>query len=170
MNKAPFKLFKSDYYEIATDSVCARTILNELILSITVLSLSCEYTNTANCVAIEAPIVFTPNIPIDVDPAVMKTQVKRMVDIPVRVKNINTMMQGYFEQQASVSYCQLIDTQCLLDQDAAPETSTPKEYRIPESVVNTSGGKPNLALLTNISMETFFQGGNQFAGLMENSK
>lgn len=105
------------------------------------------------------------------DAAVMKTQAKRMVDIPVRVKNINTMMQNYFEQQGSVwQYYQLIDTQYPLDQDAAPATSTPIEYRIPESVINKSGGKPNLALLTNISMETFFQGGNQRAGLMENSK
>jgi hypothetical protein len=104
------------------------------------------------------------------DVAVMKTQAKRAVDIPVRVQNINSMMQEYFEQEGSMwQYYQLIDTQYPLNQNAAPATSTATMYNIPESVVNKSGGKPNLALLTNISMETFFQQGNQLAGLMESS-
>lgn len=104
------------------------------------------------------------------DDTIMKTQAKRMVDIPVRVKRINAMMQNYFKQQGSVwQYYQLIDTQYPLDQDAKPSISTSTEYYIPESVVNKPGGKPNLAFLTNISMETFFQDGNQIAGLMENS-
>ncbi|WP_298896477.1 hypothetical protein [uncultured Psychroserpens sp.] len=105
------------------------------------------------------------------DSAQMKTQSKRMVDIPVRVKRINTLMQEYFKQQGSVwQYYQLIDTQYPLDQNAKPGISTDSLYYIPESVVNKPGGKPNLAFLTNISMETFFQGGNQIAGLMENSQ
>lgn len=100
----------------------------------------------------------------------MKTQAKRMVDIPVRVKRINSMMQNYFKQQGSVwQYYQLIDTQYPIDQDVAPATSTKTQFHIPQSVVNKPGGNPNLALLTNISMETFFQKGNQIAGLMENS-
>lgn len=100
----------------------------------------------------------------------MKTQAKRMVDIPVRVKQINTLMQNYFKQQGSVwQYYQLIDTQYPIDQNAKPGISTATTYNIPKSVVNKPGGNPNLALLTNITMETFFQKGNQVAGLMENS-
>ncbi|SDS34408.1 hypothetical protein SAMN04515667_1963 [Formosa sp. Hel1_31_208] len=105
------------------------------------------------------------------DEPVMKTQSKRMVDIPVRVKTINELMRDYFVQEGSVwQYYQLIDTQYPLDQDAAPAMSTASEYHIPESVVNKPGGNPNLTFLTNISMETFFQKGNQIAGLMENSQ
>lgn len=104
------------------------------------------------------------------DTTLMKTQAKRMIAIPVRVKRINTAMQNYLKQEGSVwQYYQLIDTQYPVDQNAKPAISTDSLYAIPESVVNKSGGKPNLAFLTNISMETFFQGGNQIAGLMENS-
>lgn len=104
------------------------------------------------------------------DTSLMKTQSKRMVDIPVRVDRVNKLMQAYFKAQGSVwQYYQLIDTQYPVDQNIKPATSTKTEYYIPNSVVNKPGGKPNLAFLTNISMETFFQQGNQTAGLMENS-
>ncbi|WP_157814153.1 hypothetical protein [Olleya sp. Bg11-27] len=100
----------------------------------------------------------------------MKTQSKRMIDIPVRVRHINSMMQDYFKAQGSVwQYYQLIDTQYPVDQNAKPATSTATAYHLPESVINKSGGVPNIAYLTNITMETFFQQGNQIAGLMENS-
>ncbi|MHA7056538.1 hypothetical protein ACWGOQ_0004920 [Aquimarina sp. M1] len=100
---------------------------------------------------------------------VMKTQAKRMVDIPVRVQRINEKMQTYFKQQKSVwQYYQLIDTQYPLDQNVPPGNHTEEGYKVPESVVNKPGGNPNLALLTNITMETFFQIGNQSAAsLME---
>jgi len=101
---------------------------------------------------------------------VMKTQAKRMIDIPVRVQNINKQMQAYFKQQNSVwQYYELIDTQYPLDQNAIPTISTSTEYIIPGTVTNKPGGDPNLALLTNLTMETFFQTGNQIAGLMETS-
>lgn len=102
---------------------------------------------------------------------VMKTQAKRMVDIPVRVQQINRMMQAYFKSQNSVwQYYQLIDTQYPLDQKAPPAPHEQTDYNVPASVVNKPGGNPNLALLTNISMETFFQKGNQQAGnLIEGS-
>lgn len=100
----------------------------------------------------------------------MKTQAKRMIDIPVRVKRINSRMQDYFKELGSIwQYYQLIDTQYPVDQNIIPGISTKTEYHLPESVINKSGGIPNLAFLTNISMETFFQTGNQVAGLMENS-
>lgn len=102
---------------------------------------------------------------------VLKTQAKRMVDIPQRVKQVNALMQAYFKSQNSVwQYYQLIDTQYPLDQNAKPGPNGPNDYLVPESVVNKPGGRPNLALLTNISMETFFQLGNQPASnLIENA-
>lgn len=102
---------------------------------------------------------------------VMKTQAKRMIDIPVRVQQINQMMQTYFKSQNSVwQYYQLIDTQYPLDQKVPPAPHEQATYKVPESVVNKPGGNPNIALLTNITMETFFQLGNQSAGnLIEGS-
>lgn len=98
-----------------------------------------------------------------------KTQSKRIVDIPVRVQNINAKMQAYFKSVNSVwQYYQLIDTQYPRNQDAPPSSHQEASYKIPESVNNKPGGDPNLALLTNITMETFFQKGNQnAANLME---
>ena len=100
-----------------------------------------------------------------------KTQAKRIVDIPVRVKNINNKMQAYFKSVNSVwQYYQLIDTQYPRNQDAPPTSHTEDGYVIPGSVNNKPGGDPNLALLTNITMETFFQKGNQnAANLMEDN-
>lgn len=95
---------------------------------------------------------------------VFKTQAKRMINIPVRVRDLNMQMQAYFKSQGSVwQYYQLIDTQYPTDQNAAPGNNTEAGYKLPESVTNKPGGKPNLAMLTNITMETFFQGGNQSA-------
>ncbi|CAM3846767.1 MULTISPECIES: hypothetical protein [Flavobacterium] len=95
---------------------------------------------------------------------VMKTQAKRMIDIPVRVQQINQKMQAYFKSQNSVfQYYQLIDTQYPLHQNISPDSHTEEGYKLPGSITNKSGGEPNLAYLTNITMETFFQGGNQSA-------
>lgn len=95
---------------------------------------------------------------------VMKTQAFRMVDIPMRVRKINSKMQAYFAQQESVwQYYQLIDTQYPLDQNIVPAPNDTLTNTVPQSVVNKSGGIPNISLLTNITMETFFQGGNQSA-------
>ncbi|MBL4648689.1 MAG: hypothetical protein JKY03_03085 [Aureispira sp.] len=93
---------------------------------------------------------------------VMKTQSKRMIDIPVRVQQLNKKMQDYLKSKGSVfQYYQLIDTQYPTDQEALPGNHTEEGYQLPASVVNKSGGNPNLTYLTNITMETFFQGGNQ---------
>ena len=93
-----------------------------------------------------------------------KTQAKRMIDIPVRVENINRKMQAYFKSVGSVwQYYRLIDTQYPKDQNALPTPDQESNYTIPGSVNNKPGGNPNLVFLTNITMETFFQGGNQNA-------
>lgn len=101
---------------------------------------------------------------------IKKTQAKRMVDIPIRVQNINQMMQEYFRQQNSVwQYYELVDTQYPLDQNVLPAPNLASDYVLPTSVTNKPGGDPNIALLTNMTMETFFQKGGQGAGgLIEN--
>ena len=47
-----------------------KRILKIALLSIVLFSLSCEKNN--HYVALEAPAAFTPNIPVDVDPALQK--------------------------------------------------------------------------------------------------
>lgn len=95
---------------------------------------------------------------------VMKTQAKRMVDIPIRVQQLNQQMQAFFKSQGSVwQYYQLIDTQYPTDQTIAPAKNQEGDYHLPGAVTNKAGGKPNIPLLTNISMETFFQAGNESA-------
>ena len=99
----------------------------------------------------------------------LKTQAFRMVNIPTRVADINAQMQAYFKQQNSVwQYYQLIDTQYPLHQNMQPSPNSEDDYVLAKSVTNKPGGDPNIALLTNITMETFFQSGNQSASnLME---
>ena len=101
--------------------------------------------------------------------SIMRTQAKRMVDIPVRVQQLNSKMQAYFKKQKSVwQYYELIDTQYPRDQNVGPAPNKESNYHLPKSVTNKPGGDPNLALLTNMTMETFFQKGNQPASdLME---
>ncbi|MFD0963121.1 hypothetical protein [Pseudofulvibacter geojedonensis] len=102
---------------------------------------------------------------------VMKTQAHRMVNIPSRVQRINERMQTYFRQQNSVwQYYELIDTQYPLNQNVPSPPHDDDNYVLPTSVTDKSGGDTNIALLTNITMETFFQKGNQSASnLMENN-
>ncbi|PHS04836.1 MAG: hypothetical protein COA88_13130 [Kordia sp.] len=102
---------------------------------------------------------------------VMKTQAKRMVAIPSRVQRINERMQAYFKQQESVwQYYELIDTQYPLNQNTPAPPHDEDDYILPTSVTDKSGGDTNIALLTNMTMETFFQDGNQSASnLMENN-
>ncbi|MDY8138147.1 hypothetical protein [Aquimarina sp. 2201CG5-10] len=89
-----------------------------------------------------------------------QTQAKRMVDIPKRVRKLNQSLKGYFTKQKSIwRYYELIDTQYPLDQNVKP-ADTSKNV-LPQVVANKPGGDANLALLTNLSMETFFQKGNQ---------
>ena len=89
-----------------------------------------------------------------------RTQAKRMVPIPQRVSNLNNKLKTYFASEKSVwQYYELIDTQYPLDQNALPGNTA----KLPEGVTNKPGGNPNLALLTNITMETFFQAGNENA-------
>ncbi|MFA0964877.1 hypothetical protein AB9P05_23915 [Roseivirga sp. BDSF3-8] len=92
--------------------------------------------------------------------SVLKTQAKRMIDIPRRVEKVNRAMQAYFATQNSPwQYFRLVDTQYPLDQSVPPADPN----NIPEGVLNKPGGDPNIAFLTNMSMETFFQKGNQQA-------
>ena len=51
-----------------------------ILLSIILLASSCDQTNTSNYAVLEAPILFTPNIPVDVDPELQES-LKKAGDI-----------------------------------------------------------------------------------------
>jgi hypothetical protein len=58
-------------------------------------------------------------------------------------------------------YYQLIDTQWPTNPSLPPTPAGDAD--LPQSINNKSGGQPTRAYLTNATMETYFQGGNQSA-------
>jgi hypothetical protein len=96
-------------------------------------------------------------------------QVHRMIPIPLATAQLNREMQALLRSQGSrLQYYELIGTQYPLDATAPP--TTPGKSNLPYSITNKPGGHPNRAYLTNMTMETYFQKGNQQAtNLQENN-
>lgn len=116
------------------------------------------------------PSYFNPGCPtctVDIEPAGAHpanhpVQVLRMIPIPPDKLELNREAQAALRAQNSVwQYYQLIDTQWPTN-PAAPPTS-PGDSNLPESITNKSGGEPTPVYLTNATMETYFQAGNQNA-------
>ncbi|MFL6863396.1 MAG: hypothetical protein ACJ8DZ_10375, partial [Allosphingosinicella sp.] len=88
------------------------------------------------------------------------TQAWRAIPIPGDKQSLNQQASAAFAKAGSVwQYYQLIDTQWPTNPGAAP---SPWNV-LPDSITNKSGGHPTPAYLTNITMETYFQDGNQSA-------
>jgi hypothetical protein len=116
------------------------------------------------------PSYFNPNCPtclvnvqpVGNNPANHPTQALRMIPIPPDKQALNREAQAALHAQNSVwQYYQLIDTQWPTNPSAPP--ISPGDTNLPESIDNKSGGNPTPVYLTNITMETYFQGGNQSA-------
>ncbi len=107
------------------------------------------------------------NVPPSPDGAgVKRTQVQRLIPIPKAVEALNRQVQEIARAQGSVwQYYELIDTQYPTEPSQPP--TPPGPGTAPGSVANKPGGKPNLAYLTNMTMETYFQLGNQPASRLE---
>ena len=89
------------------------------------------------------------------------TQVWRAIPIPADKGALNLEARAALKSLNSVfQYYQLIDTQWPTDPAASP---TPNTAGAPSAVDNKPGGHPTPVFLTNVTMETFFQGGNQSA-------
>ena len=85
-----------------------------------------------------------------------KTQIVRSIPIPPDKQALNRQAQAVLTKAGSpLQYYQLIDTQWPTDPSAAP---TPWNAGLPDAVNNKSGGKPTPVFLTNVTMETYFQG------------
>jgi hypothetical protein len=88
-------------------------------------------------------------------------QAMRAVPIPGDKLRLNAEAQAVFRALGSVwQYYQLIDTQWPTDPTAKP---TPWNAGLPDAINNKAGGNPTPVFLTNITMETYFQTGQQAA-------
>jgi hypothetical protein len=104
--------------------------------------------------------------PTGANPANHPVQALRMIPIPPDKQELNREAQAALRAQNSVwQYYQLIDTQWPTDPSSPP--TSPGDGNLPEAINNKAGGQPTPVYLTNITMETYFQGGNQNANNQE---
>jgi hypothetical protein len=100
-------------------------------------------------------------LPIDVFPAhrPLKNQIQRVIPIPVATQELNRQVQDILKKANSFwQYYQLIGTQWPTQPNVAAYPLLPKTYKLPDAVTNKSGGMPTPTYLTNMVMETYFQG------------
>ncbi|MEO8374759.1 MAG: hypothetical protein ABI471_06010 [Sphingomonas bacterium] len=87
------------------------------------------------------------------------TQAWRAIPIPGDKKALNGQVQASLRRMGSVwQYYELIDTQWPTQPNAPP---SPWDGGLPDAVTNKAGGRVTPVMLTNITMETYFQKGNQ---------
>jgi len=85
-----------------------------------------------------------------------KTQIVRSIPIPADKRALNRQAEAALAKAGSpLQFYQLIDTQWPTDPSAPP---TPWNAGLPDAVNNKSGGNPTPVFLTNVTMETYFQG------------
>jgi hypothetical protein len=100
--------------------------------------------------------------PTGANPANHPVQVLRMVPIPPDKQELNREAQAALRAQNSVwQYYQLIDSQWPTNPSSPP--ISPGDSNLPQSIDNKPGGEPTPVYLTNATMETYFQAGNQNA-------
>jgi hypothetical protein len=86
-------------------------------------------------------------------------QLSRAIPIPADKVALNAEAASTLGALGTVwQYYRLIDTQWPTDPTAPP---SPWDSGLAQSVANKSGGRPTPVFLTNIIMESYFQGGNQ---------
>ncbi len=116
-----------------------------------------------------------PTCPVNVLPEKLAdgtqppTQVTRVVPIEKITGQLNRQVQGLLAQAGSVlRYYEVVGTQWPTNQDSAPATpSQTSDPADPASlqIDNKPGGLPHPVYLTNSTMETYLQKGNQIAQL-----
>ncbi len=90
----------------------------------------------------------------------IRNQIQRVLPIPMATQELNQSVQKMLAKEKSFwQYYQLIGTQWPTDPKAPPYPTPNTVYTLPEAVTNKSGGKPVPVYLTNMIMETYFQGG-----------
>jgi len=104
--------------------------------------------------------------PINVYDKNKKTQIQRIIPISGATKELNASVQKLLKKEDSkLQYYQQIGAQWPTNPSAKPYTLTDTtSYKLPQAVTNKSGGNPTPVYLTNMVMETFFQGGTITSG------
>ncbi|MGY5351273.1 hypothetical protein ACXGQW_01655 [Wenyingzhuangia sp. IMCC45533] len=96
-----------------------------------------------------------------------KTQIQRVLPISEATKELNISVRSILrEANSKLQYYQQIGTQWPTNPSSKPYTyggvggaANDTIYTLPASVTNKSGGMPTPVYLTNMVMETYFQGG-----------
>lgn len=111
------------------------------------------------------PINRSPNTSGDYssNTKVNKNQIQRVLPISQATQQLNQQVQTLLAQQNSVmQYYQLIGTQWPTNPSAKPypvaDHSAANPPQLPDAITNKSGGNPTPTYLTNMIMETYFQG------------
>ncbi|NIJ46361.1 hypothetical protein FHR24_002848 [Wenyingzhuangia heitensis] len=120
-----------------------------------------------NSNSIEPVNVFPDTTRLKAEGKPFRTQIQRIDPISGATKELNLNVQALLKNANSkLQYYQQIGTQWPTDPSAKPYTygntgGAVKDtiYTLPEAVTNKSGGKPTPVYLTNMIMETYFQGG-----------
>jgi hypothetical protein len=107
--------------------------------------------NDPNCAT--CPInVFPDNNP-------KKNQIQRVLPIPMATQALNKEVHDLLKAKGSFwQYYQLIGTQWPTKPSSPPYPLNAITYKLPEAVTNKAGGEPVPVYLTNMVMETYFQG------------
>jgi hypothetical protein len=107
----------------------------------------------------ECPTCAVDLIP-DTTQKIIKSQIQRVLPISMATQSLNKRVQSILKARNSYwQYYQLIGTQWPTDPSSKPYPLKAATYNLPEAVTNKSGGKPVPTYLTNMVMETYFQGG-----------
>ena len=119
------------------------------------------------------PSFYDPNCqtcPINVFPDtsadLVKNQIQRVLPIAMATQALNTQVQGVLGAANSpLQYYQLIGAQWPTNPTKAPYPVPPPsdttKRAVPEAVINKAGGDATPVYLTNMVMETYFQGATQ---------
>ncbi|KAA1243735.1 hypothetical protein [Aquimarina sp. RZ0] len=115
--------------------------------------------NDPNCAI--CPINVLPDTIISATNPKIKTQIQRVIPISGATEELNANVQSLLKAAKSkLQYYQQIGTQWPTAPEAPPYTlKDTTTYTLPQSVTNKSGGNPTPTYLTNMIMETYFQGG-----------
>ncbi|WP_340198592.1 hypothetical protein [Ascidiimonas sp. W6] len=112
------------------------------------------------------PINVLGDTVVSADNPKVKTQIQRIIPISGATKELNASVQNLLRAAGSkLQYYQQIGTQWPTAPEVPPYTlKDTTAYTLPQAVTNKSGGNPTPAYLTNMVMETYFQGGSITAG------
>lgn len=107
------------------------------------------------------PINVLPDTVISAHNPKIKNQIQRIMPISGATKELNASVQALLKAAGSkLQYYQQIGTQWPTNPKSPPYTlKDTTVYTLPQAVTNKSGGDPTPVYLTNMVMETYFQGG-----------